>query len=97
MGLTYMAGIGLYRRRDEWQAGVEAVWPYLDGRTSASHRPFTSADLPAEQTPALPSEQRNPYRPVGAKRSAPLRRVKKSLWSPDRNLKTAATDFKEAT
>jgi hypothetical protein len=66
-----------------------------------------SASLPAEQhTGAAIRSAANscPYEPVGreAFRSAAegsafgFASPEMSLWSPDRNLKTAATDFKEA-
>jgi hypothetical protein len=73
------------------------------------------ADLPAQQTPALPSDQQRTVVPISrGTRSVPLPLLKAqpadanlrslfgfasrqmSLWSPDRNLKTAATDFKES-
>jgi len=64
------------------------------------HRRLGISGLPAEQDTGAAINRSGtvfPIGPWGAKRSAPLRRAKKSLWSPDRNLKTVATDFKEAT
>jgi hypothetical protein len=86
---------------------MTAPGPDVDARASIA--PLREpADLPANRTPTLPlAPQRNscPYRPVGgeafrfaAEGSAfGFASHEMSLLSPDRNLKTAATDFKEAS
>jgi len=62
-----------------------------EGSTQAIGGPLGISGPAGGQTPALPLEQQRAsclYRPASREMS---------LWSPDRNLKTAATDFKEAT
>jgi hypothetical protein len=76
--------------------GLVCLWPH---RTEGSARTIAGPFGTSGPAGAPLEQQRDgcPYRPVGreAFRSAASRKM--DLWSPDRNLKTAVTDFKEAT
>jgi hypothetical protein len=72
---------------------MAAFGPRSDGRVGASHR-----DPLGPAGPAGATDTGATIRAAAKLLSAigPASR-EMSLWSPDRNLKTAATDFKEAT